>query len=166
MTDNELPVALREAYDNRLDEETVSDLLLERTVGQLKSRRLLRSSGRGPERRYWVSIATAAMIGFIAGSFMIRPELTNGSTATSPAGLSSTLEEIQRLGSEHARAVEALAGAIDSADATTFRSAQEVIMSATSAVHTASMGFIARGTAARGQARSTDLGRQGDVIWF
>lgn len=166
MTDSDLPPVLREAYGKRHDEEPTSDILLERTVGELRTRRLLPARAHPSRWRYWGAVAAAAVIGFAGGGIVTGYEGDSEIPASNAGDLAVALEEVQRLGSEQVRAIQSLTVAVNSTDAATFRSVQEVLMSVSSAVSSASLGFLANGTTPRQVHDPAVRPGRGDVIWF
>jgi DNA-binding transcriptional LysR family regulator len=160
-----LDPVLRRAYDEASGELGPSPFL--------QARGVLASGPRRSRRLHTAAVAAAAAVaGFALGIGIVSrtaPQPFSGTggvavAARSETPLESALEEVQRTGSEHARAIARLVEALDQVDAVMLGRAQEIYLAARRASEEHSEAFLAGAGAAvrRPPAPVSDT----PLIWF
>lgn len=173
MDERELSPALREAYREARETAEPSAFLWPRTRRSLASLGLLGGRGRRDRRARVVAAAAAAtLLGFLAG-FVAGRGAAPADGAAAPAAAQApmaSVERVQRLGTDYAGAVEALARSMEGGTASEVATGQQVLMALSSAhsdlVRTlvpagAGATVAAAGDPSRAGARSDRL-----LIWF
>lgn len=168
MSWNDLDPVLRRAYEESDPELRPDPALRERTLHALQMQGVLvPAQSKRPPMRVVAIAAAAALAGFgigVGAASRVAPETIRPSSAVAVSGTSfdDVLLEVQRTGSEHARAIERLVAVLDQADGGTLSRAQEVYLAALRASEEQSAAFLTSGAAAARRLRPSTT----PVIWF
>lgn len=170
MEDHELSPLLRQAYDGADPEVQPSPFLRERTLRALRNRGIV---ARADARRsgWLAAVAAAAAAAGVLLGWQLADRGAPGAgetvaTSAAPAGLEGALEEVQRTGTAHARALERLVESLDRVDASTLAGAQEVYLAAERARYDDSAILLAGRAAAADEEPPPTAAGGPRLIWF